>query len=297
MAVHRDLWAHRGHLGWARLLTLALCVGFGVALAVANIRSWELEDANAYWNAALRLRTGGDLYPAAAAVNAPDTYRYAPWFAWIWIPVSLAPKPAVHVGWSAVLVLSSILALVPLLRFRSVAGVCLAALMGGLLIRTASTGNVHPLVIAALVWGVPSRRAPIWIGVTASLKVVPLAYVLIYLGRREWTSAATGLAVAGVLWLPALLYDLGSYPVEPGETFSLLQIGGPVVWAVAALTAGLATIGLARTPYRWLAGSVTAIAALPRLALYDLTYLMTGASGRRQGDDEHGRRAPAHGSR
>jgi hypothetical protein len=63
----------------------------------------------------------------------------------------------VQVGWSATLIAAVVVALVPLLRIRTVAALCLAALLGGLLVRTASTGNVH--------WG----RAALAAGVAALL--------------------------------------------------------------------------------------------------------------------------------
>src|SRR5712691_11313406 len=134
----------------AILVALAICIGFGLAFVIANVRSWQLEDANAYWNAAIRLRHGGQLYPAVADVNAPDVYRYAPWLAWLWIPLTYVPKNVVDVGWSVVLIAAVVAALIPVLRHPSPAAIGIAALLGGLLVKTASTGNVHVLLIAAL---------------------------------------------------------------------------------------------------------------------------------------------------
>ena len=268
-------------IGTARLVALALCIGFGLAFVIANVRSWELEDANAYWNAALRLQHGLPLY-VAVDPNADEAiaYRYAPWLAWLWIPLTALPKGVAQVTWSGLLIVGAAVALLPLARVRSVSAICLLFLLGGLVLRTASTGNVHVLVIASLVWGAHRRSGPLWVGVAASLKLAPLAYVLVYLGRREWRNATLAIGTFVVLTAPILLYSLANYPVDPGESLSLLSIAGPVSWALAALAAAGAAVALARGRFAWPAASVAAIAAAPRLDYYDLTYLLVGLPGR-----------------
>ncbi len=263
-------------LGLWRSIGLAICAGYGLALVIANVPSWQLEDANAYWNAAQRLRDGAALYPDLSDANAPDVFRYSPWFAWLWVPLTFLPKGAVLAGWSAILMVSSIVVLVPLLRERSVAASCLAALFGGLLVRTASTGNVHALLIAGLVLGAQRRSGPLWIGIAASLKLVPIIYVVVYVGRREWRQAAVVVATATALLAPALLYDLGHYPLELGSSLSLLSIAGPLPWTAVALGFAGMAVTLARRRHGWVAASVAVLAAIPRLELYDLTYLLTG---------------------
>jgi hypothetical protein len=249
----------------------------GLAFVIANVRSWELEDADAYWNAALRLREGGPLYvPVNPGADEMIAYRYAPWLAWLWVPLTVLPKIVVQVGWSAALIAAVVVALIPLLRLRTVAAICLAALLGGLLVRTASTGNVHALLIAGLVYGVPRRSGPVWIGLAASLKFVPILYPLVYVGRREWGHAALAAGVTAMLLAPGLLYDLRDYPVEAGESLSLLSLAGPIPWAVVALILSVAAFLLARSRYAWGAASVAVLAAVPRLELYTLTYLLTG---------------------
>lgn len=258
------------------MLALAICIGFGLAFVIANIRSWELEDAEAYWNAALRLRDGGELYPALANVNAPEVYRYAPWFAWLWVPLTYLPKEIVQVGWSVLLLAAGAVALLPILRVRSVAALCLVALLGGLLVRTASTGNVQSLLIAGLVYAAPRRSGPLWIGIAASLKFAPILFALRYVGRREWGRALIAALVATALLAPALLYDLGGYPADPGESISLLSIAGPIPWVVLALGCAVVAVRLANSPYGWAAASVAVLAAIPRLDLYGLTFLLVG---------------------
>jgi hypothetical protein len=259
----------------ATIIGLAICIGFGLAFVIANVRSWELEDANAYWNAAMRLRHGGPLYiPVNPAADEMTAYRYAPWLAWLWVPLTYLPKNVVDLGWSVILIAAVIAALMPVLRHPSPAAIAVAALMGGLLVKTASTGNVHALLIAALVWGIPRRSGPVWIGLAASVKVAPIAYTLVYLGRRQWGRAAVAVGVAAVLWAPALLYDLSGYPTEAGASLSLLSFAGPILFGLGVALAAVAALRLANTRYAWLGASTTVVAALPRLDYYDLTYLL-----------------------
>jgi hypothetical protein len=270
----RSRWRLTSH-GRARILALAICIGIGLAFVIANVRSWDLEDADAYWNAAQRLRIGQPLYiPVDPGADEMVAYRYAPWFAWAWVPLTYLPKHVVQIAWSAVLIAASAVALAPLVRMRSAAAVCLLFLLGGLLIRTASTGNVHALMMAALVWGVSRRSAPFWIGVAASLKVVPILFALVLAGRGEWRRTALAIGVAALLWLPAAFLSLGSYPAEAGESLSLLSIVGPIPWLVAAAVVTGVAFRLAKTRYAWAAASAAVIAAVPRLAFYDLTYLL-----------------------
>lgn len=268
-------------LGAVELITLGICIGIGLAIVIANVRSWQLEDADAYWNAAQRIRHAGPLYihvdPAADEMTA---YRYAPWLAWAWVPLTFLPKGIVQVGWSLSLLAASASAIVPLLRQRTVAAACLAALLGGLLVRTASTGNVHALLIAALAYGVPRRTGPIWIGLAASLKIAPIAYALVYVGRRQWGRALVAAGVAVVLFAPALLYDLSNYPADPGDSFSLLSLSGPIPWAAVAAVWVVVAVAMARTRVAWGAASVAVLSLIPRLELYSLTYLLVGLGGR-----------------
>jgi len=261
-------------MGWARLVTLAVACGLGVAFVWANVTSWNLEDMNAYWNAAQRLRDGLPLFPVATDPGAPEVFRYAPWFAWLWVPLTYLPKVAVQIGWTVILIACVVFVVGTVLRRPTVATICLAALLGGLLVRTASTGNVHPLLIATLMYGVPRRAGPVWIGVAASLKFAPIAYALVYVGRGEWRRAAVSVLVAAVLVAPALLYDLTNYPIAARNGLVLVSIPGLLPWAVVALLCAGAAIALARSRYASVSASVAVVASIPRPLLYDLTYLL-----------------------
>src|SRR5206468_2908504 len=93
-------------------------------------------------------------------------------------------------------------------------------------------------------------------------------------GRREWTRLAVTVLLTALLWAPALLYDLRGYATESGQAASLISV--PVLYGMAVGGAIFVALVLARTRYRWLAASTALVLALPRLFVYDVTYLMLG---------------------
>jgi len=263
----------------ARTVALAVVIGIGLFNLYQAAANWTLSDASAYWNAALRLRDGEPLYPLLANVNASEVYRYAPWFAWATVPITWLPLQVAGALWSVVLLAASAVALVPLVRARAWLPV---ALFGPILVGISAVGNVQPLIVAALVWGAERRSGPLWIGVVASLKIFPILFVAVYLGRREWPRAALAVAIAAVLWAPALLYDLRGYATDAGQAASLFAV--PVLWAIVVGAGVVLTLRLARGRFGWLAAATTVVVSLPRLFVYDVTYLMMGVEGRRVRD-------------
>jgi hypothetical protein len=263
------------------LFVLAIFIGEGVAHGILAVGHWTLEDMDAYWQAAERLRIGAALYPAVDP-NANEVFRYAPWFAYVWVPLTYLPRGVVNIGWSLFLVGASVAAVVPLVRRPSPAAFAIAGLLGPFLLWTASRGNVHPLLVAALVHGVERRSGPVWIALAASLKAVPILYVLVYAGRREWGKAAIAVGLTVLLTGQMLFFDLSSFASDPGGSQSLLFIS-PVAWAaVAALGLGFAVFAaFFRRRYAWLGASTAAMTVLPRFFLYDLTYLLVGTAARR----------------
>jgi hypothetical protein len=256
-------------------VALAVVIAIGFFNLYQAAIHWTLSDAAAYWNAALRLREGGELYPVLANVDASEVYRYAPWFAWLAVPFTFLPVQVAGAIWSVLLLGGSALALVPLVRARAWLAV---ALFGPILVGISAVGNVHPLLIAPLAWTLERRSGPLWVGVAASLKVFPIIFALVYLGRRQWPAAAIAVGVTGLLWAPALLYDLSGYATEPGQAASLISV--PVLWAVV-IGAGIGiTLRLAGGRFGWLAAATTLVLALPRLFVYDVTYLMAGVQAR-----------------
>jgi hypothetical protein len=152
-----------------------------------------------------------------------------------------------------------------------------------MLIGISAIGNVHALMIAALVLGIERRSGPLWIAIAASLKAFPILYVLVYVGRREWLKAALTFVLTGVLVAPFLLYSLEHYPTSAGGAGVLIT--WPVVYVAVVAVSMSAAIRMARTRYKWLAAAVTVCLALPRLFLYDVTYLLIGTDPLANGHD------------
>jgi hypothetical protein len=261
----------------AMIVSVAIAVGYGVSNVVWALSDWTAVDVDAYWNAALRLRESQPLYPAFPDVNEPEVYRYAPWFAFAWIPLTFLPRAAVDVLWSVALVGASIAVVAPLVLTRRVEALVLAGLLGSFLLLVASVGNVQPLLIASLVWGLDRRSGPLWIAIAASLKATPLAFVFVYVARREWKRAAATLLLTALLTAPLLAFDLSRYTVDPGETFSLITVSPLAFVAVGAATI-LVTAVAAWRRSRWttLAAAVAAVMCLPRVFPYLDTFLLVG---------------------
>jgi hypothetical protein len=260
----------------ARIVALAVIIGIGLFNVVEAVSHWALSDAAAYWHAALRLRDGQPLYPLLANVDASEVYRYAPWFAWLTVPFTYLQVQLAGAIWSAVLLAGSGLALVPLVRMRAWVAV---AFFAPILVGISAVGNVHPLLIAPLVWTVERRSGPLWIGVAASLKIFPILFALVYLGRGQWKQALVAVAVTLLLWAPALLYDLRGYATEAGQAASLISL--PILWAVVVGAGIGVTLRMAPGRFGWLSAGVSVVLALPRLFVYDVTFLMVGVPVKR----------------
>jgi hypothetical protein len=260
----------------ARTVALAVIIGVGIFNLYIALTGWTLSDASAYWEAALRLRAGQPLYPTLTSPEGSDIYRYAPWFAWLTVPWTFLPTWVAGTLWSIVLLVASGAALLPLLQRRAW---LLMAFFAPILVGISAIGNVQPLIVAGLVLGLDRRSGPIWIALAASLKLFPLLMALVYAGRRQWLRFALSVALTGLLWLPAaLLYDLSSYPLSAGRAAGLITM--PIAYVAVTGIAMAATFALAPSRWGWLAGATTVVLALPRLFVYDITFLMTGLAGR-----------------
>ena len=234
---------------------------------------WWLQDANGYWEAAMRLRAGAPLYPAVPNVDASDVYKYAPWFAYAWVPLTLLPKSAAMVLWIAAELAAVLACALPAIRAGTLAGVATSFIAIALLLPAAATGNVQPLVVAALLYGVERTTGPLWIAATASLKAMPLVLVAVYVGRRQWRRAAITMALTAALVAPMLLFDLSHYPLSAGAaTGPMSQVA---MYAAAMVAAGISML-LARGPYGWLAASVATVLAAPRWSYYVPSFLLVG---------------------
>ncbi len=231
-------------------------------------------DVAAYWNAAERLREGQPLY-VPGEPNASDLYRYAPWFAAAWIPLTYLPHDAVVAAWVGLMIAAALVSTVPLL-WRGPAGWAAFAVFMPIQLQGAVFGNVQPLLVLMLMWAVERRSGPLWIAVGASLKATPLALALVYAGRGEWRRAGWAALFTAVLVVPMLLFDLSAYPTGPGPNQISLAGVSLLLFVPVALVSLIATYTMARTRFGWLAGAVAMLATTPRLLTYQAGYALVG---------------------
>lgn len=281
--MHRSSQTVRTRLEWLRLGIGAAVVAVLLALAGWALLSFALSqelgaDVAAYWNAAERLRVGEPLYLAGAA-NASDLYRYAPWFAAAWIPLTYLPREAVTAAWTGLMFAAAFVSCLPLLR-RGPGGWAAFALFGPFQFEGAMYGNVQPLLVLVLMWGVERRAGPLWIALAASLKAVPLLLAIVYAGRGEWRRAALAAGLTVLLVVPALLFDLSGYSTAAGPRQESLAGVSLFLFVPVAIAAIAAAWILARTRFGWLAGGLAMVLSLPRLLDYESAFLLVGLARR-----------------
>jgi hypothetical protein len=277
----------------AALIAAVAVVGVAAEVLLDAAMDWSLSDMDAYWNAALRLREGRPLYEASYSVGAHDLYRYAPWFAYAWVPLTYLPRPLVAIAWEVVLLVATAVAVAPVLARRTWTSSLVALLFGSFLLWTVAKANAQPLAVAAVVIGAQRRSGPLMIALATSLKAAPIAYIAVYIGRRDWWRVGWTLAVTAVLVAPMLLFDLSEYPAGPGLSMALFYSVSPGAWAAAALVAFAIAIWYARSRRAWLAASFAVIAAFPRLLDYDLSFLLTSATADGREADRRSDSSPA----
>ena len=265
----------------ARLIAITAAVLGVIVLIGAALSSNVQPDADAYWHAALRLRDGQALYGGPRG-DETEIYRYAPWFAFAWVPLTYLGQDAAYVVWRGILLASTGLAIWPLIRRPSAASLTLAVLIGGLLLSNLPAANVTPLIVGTLVVGVRSRAGPWLLGLAASLKLFPLLLVAGYLAERRWLAAVITTAVAAVLWLGVLAFDLPLYLQMGQPSFyvggiSLFAVS-PILWLPVALAAAAVVLGLAfrGSRWTWLAAGAAIPLAVPRVWLPDAAYVLMG---------------------
>lgn len=258
----------------ARLLTMGIAIGWLAYVAASWLLLWNPADAGAYYDAAVRLRDGQPLY-ISINPEAHEVYRYAPWFAYAWIPMTSLPRDLALHAWSLAMLACSGIAIWPILRLRTPAAVALAALLGAFLVETAMFGNAHPLVVALLVVTATRSAFPVAVGIGASIKLVPILFVGVWLGRREWRPALIAVATAAILWSHALLFDVSGYVTDPGTGLLSLYAISPVLWfAVSAVSAAMALLlVMRRSSWAWVAVAVLLFVGPPRVVLSYLAFL------------------------
>ena len=259
-------------------LVVALLFGSMLVWVYLIAGDWNFGDINAYWLAAHRLRDGQPLYLGNLSPDSYQVFRYAPWFAWLWVPLTYLPRALVDWGWAAILAVASGAVLVAIVRLRTPAAWAFAFIITPWLLSLVQVGNIQPLIVAALAFGISRRSGPIWIAIAASLKGAPLLFALVYLARREWLRIGLTVAATAVLLAPFLLYDLSGYQTDPGRSVSLYYYVSPLAWLVMAGSATLAAVVLAvrRSPYVWVAAAVAVMLVAPRTHVTYTTYLAVG---------------------
>lgn len=259
-----------------------LVIGLLILWAIGEVwllrANWGFEDVRAYWDAALRLRNGLPLYGGTDDPNSYAVFRYAPWFAWLWVPLTYLPRQVAELLWGGLLGASSIAVLVALVRLRTAAAVALAILLLPMFFALTQVGNVQPLLVAMLAFGISRRGGPLWIALAASIKATPIIYALIYVARRQWTRLAIALAATAILVAPLLFADISNYQTDPGASFSLYYYFGPLAWALAAGASVLVAAWLAwrRSDWVWVATSVAVALCAPRAHPTYATFLAVG---------------------
>jgi hypothetical protein len=277
--MHRASRPARTPAGWLAFGAGAAALAVLVALTSYALLTYALArpvgvDVTAYYHAAERLRDGGTLY-AAGAANASDLYRYAPWFAAAWIPATFLPIEAVAAAWVGLMAVAALLSTLPLLRLGPT-GWAAFAFFTPLQLQGAVFGNVQPLLVLLLVWGVNRRGGPLWVAIGASLKLVPIALALVYAGRGEWRKAGLTLALTALLVTPMLLFDLSGYSTAPGPNQDSLAGVSLLLFLPVAAVALAGAYLLARGRHGWTAGAFAMIASLPRLLSYESSFLLIG---------------------
>lgn len=259
----------------ARFLVTGLVFGWLAYTLTSWFLAWNPADARAYYLAAERLRDGDPLYPAMHP-DAHEVFRYAPWFAVAFLPLTLLPiEVATHV-WSLLMLACALLAVVPVIRLGGRAAVALAALLGALLAETAMFGNAHPLVVALLSWTIARPSAPWWIGVATSIKLVPIAFVLPWLRLGRIRDALLAVGTAALLFAPMLAFDLANYVTSPGTGLVSVYAASPALWAISALAAVVAMVALwiRGSPYAYVAAGAAMFLVPPRVSTAYLAFLL-----------------------
>jgi len=82
-----------------RNVVMAILLGYFAYTLASWFLVWNPADGGAYYDAASRLTHGQPLYPPINP-EAHEVYRYAPWFAVAWIPLTALPRDFALHAWS-----------------------------------------------------------------------------------------------------------------------------------------------------------------------------------------------------
>jgi hypothetical protein len=245
-------------------------------------------DFLAYWHAAERLRDGAALYPPGADAGLAFVYRYAPWFAFAFIPLTYFPVSTVLLLWQLGMLGAGFYLLRPLMRPLSLASLLLLLLCAPLVIDLAWVGNVEALMILLIGVLLPRPLAgPIAVGLAASLKITPILFAAHYVAKRQWSQALLAIGVTVGLWLPAIALGLSDYPTAPLPTIAVWGVS-PVAGELLAVVVVLVTAWLALSRSRWTltAAAAATLATSPVLFITSLPRMLVPVWSDRREDRE-----------
>lgn len=275
-----------------RVLRLAAVLGvaLGVETTILHLATDPMADVRAYYDAGARLNAGQPLYVQDATTDEPAFYRYPPLLAIAFRPLALLPYEAALAIWIVLLVAVTGLTAWRLgisERALLVAGWLALPIMWALTI-----GQAQVLVTALLAFGSPAAVA-----LAGHLKLFPALAAVYWLGRRDWRAlgafalwAATLTLVQLVLEPTASLAYLGFLSLEQvGEVANVSPYAiSPVLWVATGLVLLLLALRFASTSWGWLLAVAVAVFATPRLLVYQLSTLLAGLGGPREGRNRSG---------
>jgi hypothetical protein len=198
------------------------------------------------YNAAQRLRLGETLYRTS---DGHYQFKYMPFSAFLYLPLTLVPLDAAKGVWYAVVVVSTVLVftltirlLRPVRKRALFISLTAALVLGRYFLREIDLGQINALITTLLLvmilhydsWlhraGPPreERAAGLSWGLATALKPYALIYLPYFVLKRRWLAVVSGLAVLGLAVLsPALFYGLpGNFRVL-GEWRSTLSASTP----------------------------------------------------------------------
>jgi len=247
-----------------QLRWLAAAIGlFVVSAAVALLAHWwhGYIDLRVYRNGARVWLDGGDLYgpmPPVYGLGLPFTYP--PLAAAFFVPLALMPIPVAEV----VVLVTSLLSLgialwLVLVRLRPeldriavltvvIAGLGLAQFLEPVR-QTFNFGQINLILMAAISLDILVRK-PFWprgmlIGIAVSIKLIPAAYLLYFLLKRDWKAAITLVASAvGAVGIGFLLFPADSVEYWFHTVTDTGRIGTPYFAGNQSIKGTLFRLGL-----------------------------------------------------
>ncbi|MBX3461458.1 MAG: DUF2029 domain-containing protein [Planctomycetes bacterium] len=221
------------------LKLLLLCAGLALAgLAVALPGYWQdySMDIAVYWEAAERMRSGGEhLYADAEDPhNRVGLYIYPPLLAALMAPVTWLPRGAGYAVWALAQWLFAAGALLAVARMCSRAvwrqgrmdpglpaflAPLVVAVFGAAWINF-SEGQVNFLLLLLLASGLwqleegRTLRGGLLLAAAAHLKVIPIVLLLVLLAQRRFKAALAMLAGCALLWLLPLVWTVPAHGLD-----------------------------------------------------------------------------------